>query len=52
MLTRQEIEYLVQDNSLEDIKAADRWDIAEYLMPMYGRDTEQGNDLLKRLDLI
>ena len=46
-LTAAEIEYLMQDNGLVDINAADPWQIIEFMY--YRRYSPEWYDLIRRL---
>lgn len=49
-LTLDEREYIEQDGATEaDINESNVWDIIEFLIPMYGRDTDEWKELIKRL---
>lgn len=49
-LTLDEREYIEQDGSTEaDINESNVWDIIEFLIPMYGRDTDEWKELIERL---
>ena len=46
-LTAAELEYLLQDNGLADINAADPWQIVEFMY--YRRYSREWYDLIRRL---
>lgn len=49
-LTLDERKYIEQDGATEaDINESDVWNVIDFLIPMYGRDTDEWKELIERL---
>lgn len=49
-LTDTEREYIEQDGATKaDINESDVWNVIDFLIPMYGRDTDEWKELIERL---